>query len=326
MTELTDRYVFAATRFVADQDEREQLDRELRERIADTVDDHRSAGLGPDEAEVRALTELGDPLRLSAAYRERPMYLIGPRYYFAWQRVMVIVLATAPWVVGVIDLIVALSEGEPIGTVIAGTISTIVIVALHVAFWTTLGFAIAERATSPDDSPHLWTPDRLPQLPESNGRGKLGDLIASLVFLVIVAGLLVWQQFGSLVVVDGERIPVLEPALWRSWIPVMFLLLALEAVHAVWVYRTGWTWPAAIVNLPISLVWGALLGWLFASGRLLNPDFLDRVGLTPDIVDHSKPYVLAVLAIVIAWEIGDGLYKAYRQRPGAPDQRRTDRS
>ncbi|OUZ12898.1 hypothetical protein BHE97_00060 [Aeromicrobium sp. PE09-221] len=314
MTELTDRYVYAATRFVTDQDERVELDRELRERIADTVDGHRSAGLGPAEAEERALTELGDPLRVSAAYRERPMYLIGPRHYFAWQRVMVIVLATAPWIVGVIDLIVMISTREPVETVIAGTISTIVMVAVQAAFWITLGFAVAERVTTPADGDvDRWTPERLPQLPESTGRGKLSDLIASLVFLVIVAGLIVWQRFGSLVVVDGERMPVLDPALWDVWIPVMFLLLALEAVHAVWVYRTGWTWPAAIVNLPISLAWGALLGWLFVSGRLLNPDFLDRVGLSQGAIDRSQPYVLAVLAVIIAWELVDGFYKAYRR-------------
>ncbi len=314
MTELTDRYVYAATRFVADQDERDELDRELRERIADTVDHHRSAGLDRDEAERRTLTELGDPLRVSAAYRERPMYLIGPRYYFTWQRVMVIVLATAPWIVGAIDLIAMISTREPVETVIAGTISTIVMVALHAAFWITLGFAVAERVTAPADGEvHGWTPERLPQLPDSTARGKRGDLIASLAFLGIVAGLLVWQQFGSLVVLGGERVPVLDPSLWRLWIPVMFALLALEAAHAIWVYRSSWTWTAAIANVPISLAWGVLLGWLFVSDRLLHPDFLERVGATREMLDRAQPYVLAGLAIIIVWEIGDGLLKAYRR-------------
>ena len=315
MTELTDRYVYAATRFVADQDERDELDRELRERIADTIDHHRAAGRNPDEAEEHALTELGDPLRLSAAYRERPMYLIGPRYYFTWQRVMVIGLATAPWIIGLIDLITAISAREPVGTVIAGTISTIVIAALHVAFWTTLGFAVAERATAPDKDEHTWTPDRLPQLPADTARGKRSELIASLIFLGVVAGLLVWQQFGRLVVIDGEQVPVLEPDLWwHLWIPVMFVLLALEAAHAVWVFRSGWSWTAAVVNLPISLAWGALLGWLFVSDRLFNPVFLEHTGTTQAALDRWQPYLLVGLAIIIAWEIADAFYKAYRHR------------
>ena len=42
------------------------------------------------------LTELGDPDKLAAGYTDRPLYLIGPRYYLDWWRLLKLLLWIVP--------------------------------------------------------------------------------------------------------------------------------------------------------------------------------------------------------------------------------------
>lgn len=316
MSTLTDRYVHAATRFVTAEDERTELTLELRERIADTIDSLREGGLDEDDAERQALTELGDPLRLAAEYRSRPMHLIGPRYYFTWLRLLVTLLAIVPAIIGVIVALAAAGARESAGEIITSGLGAAVGVALQIAFWTTLVFAFIERAAPEGTKETEWTPDRLPELPTSGAARRRGDLIASLVFLVTMAVLLVWQHAGS-PFFDGEtRLPILGPDLWPVWGSALLALLALEAAHAVWVYVKGWTWAAAAVMTGLSLLFGAILIWLLATDRLFNPALADRLGWDPGWVDTATPFVVTIIVVIVAWESIDALLKAGRRGRG----------
>ena len=115
MSMLTDRYVHAATRFVQDGKEREELGLELRERIEDTITALVENGHDAEEAERKALTGLGDPLLLSAEYRQRPTYLIGPRYFYVYLRILLVAVCTAAPVVGIITALVRASDGGDVG-------------------------------------------------------------------------------------------------------------------------------------------------------------------------------------------------------------------
>lgn len=309
MSQLTDRYVHAATRFVTDDDERTELDLELRERIADTIDDLRARGLEESAAERQALTELGDPLRLAAEYRSRPMHLIGPRYYFIWLRLLVTLLAIVPAIIAVIDALAGAGAGESAANVLASAVATALSVAVHIAFWTTLVFALIERAAPDGTKETEWTPDRLPELPTSGAARERTDLIASLVFLVTMAVLLVWQPFF----VGGERLAVLDPDLWPWWGGALLALIALEAVQAVWVYLRGWTWPAAGATVALSVAFGAILIWLLTTDRLFNPAFIDHVGWNPGWIESATPFFVTVAVVIVAWESIDALVKAGRR-------------
>ena len=46
-------------------------------------------------AERAVLTDLGDPDKLAAGYTDRPLHLIGPRYYLDWWRLLKLLL----WIV-----------------------------------------------------------------------------------------------------------------------------------------------------------------------------------------------------------------------------------
>ena len=74
---LTDRYVSATVRSL-DDEQRAEVERELRTTIEDMIDGRLQAGApSRPDAEREVLVELGDPVRLAAGYSGRPLYLIG---------------------------------------------------------------------------------------------------------------------------------------------------------------------------------------------------------------------------------------------------------
>ena len=93
---LTDRYVTATVRDL-DDEQRAEVERELRTTIEDMIDGRLQAGApSRPEAERAVLAELGDPVRLAAGYSGRPLYLIGRGVYPQWRRVMTVLL-TRRW-------------------------------------------------------------------------------------------------------------------------------------------------------------------------------------------------------------------------------------
>src|SRR5688500_13664214 len=91
-TELTDRYIWAVTRSLPE-DQRREVGRELRASIEDAIETRLEAGEAPKAAEINVLQELGDPARLAGQYAERPAWLIGPKYYYDWMRLLKLLFA-----------------------------------------------------------------------------------------------------------------------------------------------------------------------------------------------------------------------------------------
>ncbi|MFF2389794.1 permease prefix domain 1-containing protein [Agromyces sp. NPDC058104] len=318
MTELTDRYLFAATRTLPAA-QREELSRDLAERVADTIDARIASGAStPETAEHDALVELGNPSVLAASYSDRPLVLIGPRYFLVWRRLLVFLESFVPATVAAaaaLGLVISGGGWEVIGAAIGIGLS----VAVHLAFWLTLVFALIERyepaAAGAADDVLGWTPDQLPQLPEVRRPHRRSDLVASLVWLAIAAVFLVWQQFG-IVWIGGERsaVPLLAPELWSFWLPYLLVLIALEAAFAAWIYRADWNWANAIVNVVLNAAFAIPVIWLFVEGMLLSPEFL---ALVDPHLDADAERVLSVLfiggvAAICTWDAIDGIVKAAR--------------
>jgi hypothetical protein len=316
---LTDRYVYAASRDLPEA-QRAEFARELRERIADEVDARLAAGddTTPAAAEDAVLRELGDPSVLAAAYVDRPLQLIGPRYFLTWKRLLTLLYAIVlPVTAGAVLLAQLLSGAEP-GEVAAGVVGTVLGLIVHLAFWVTLVFAILERSPG-TQAIERWTPAQLPQVHDAGRAGRLGDLIASLVFLTLFAVLILWQQVSPpFFAGPGEAIPVLDPELWSFWLPYFLVLIVLEMLFAVAIYLRGWTWPLAIANLVLNVAFTVPALWLLATGQLFNPAFLDAVGWPWGEASGVTTTVLVVLFIGIAvWDVIDGVIKTVRGRGGS---------
>ncbi|WP_157210186.1 permease prefix domain 1-containing protein [Nocardioides aequoreus] len=306
---LTERYVHAVTRRLPE-DQRDDVARELRATVADRADSLHDAGATDDEAERAAVTELGDPDRLAADYRGSAQQLIGPALYPAWARMLRILLLVVVPIVVVVVTVVDLLDGADAGSLIGGAVTTALGVGVQLAFWVTLVYALLDRTLSRAEAEQAcggpWSPDDLP--PVRTSRGSVGDLAASLAFYALVAGALVWQQLRP--PVDGH--PLIDPALWSFWIPVLLVALAGEAAYEVWKWRTGWTRRTALLNLVPTTLFALPLAYLAWSERLLDPDAVAAIQQGWPDFDPGVAHlvVLAVCVVVWVWDVVDGFRRA----------------
>lgn len=310
---LTDRYIDAAMRTVPET-QRADLAAELRASIDDQIEARVDAGEPRDHAERAVLTELGDPDKLAAGYTDRPLWLIGPRYYLDWWRLLKLLWAIViPCAVFGVSLAMVL-DGASFGEIMGAIWPLALTVAVHVGFWTTLVFFIVERSGGSEPLTGPWTPDSLPE-PRQRGAG-LSDMVASLVFLGLAAGAILWDLFIGFVPTE-PGLSFLDPGLWPAWILGLFALMALEAALAVAVYAVGrWTVGLAVANTVLNLAIAVPAIWLLMQGRLLNPDFFPTI-IGPEgaevgaIVATVTGFGIAAIAI---WDTVDAFLKAHRSR------------
>jgi hypothetical protein len=311
---LTDRYVDAAMRSVPEK-QRDDLSAELRASIDDQIDARVDAGERHEAAERAVLTELGDPDKLAAGYLERPLWLVGPRYYLDWWRLLKLLWAIVPACAAFGVALGQTLAGAPLGAIIGSTIGVVVSVIVHVAFWVTIVFVILERTGHETMDQSAWTPDRLPE-PKASG-AKLSDLVATLVFLAIGAGFVLWDHFIGWPVGDGRMTSFLDPGLWPWWITGLFVLMAAEAALAVTVYARGrWTTGLAYLNLVLDVAIALPALWLISQGLFLNPELLPTVD--PDDGAQVTGILNVILGFVFAgiavWDSIDAFLKAHRAR------------
>ncbi|MEW1960920.1 permease prefix domain 1-containing protein [Microbacterium sp. NPDC077644] len=327
---LTDRYIGAVTKSLAPAAQ-EDVRTELEASIGDAVEARVEQGESREDAERAVVTDLGDPAALAAGYADRPLHLIGPTYYLTWWRLLKLLL----WIVPACAMVgVAIANGiadKPIGEIIGQVAVVGIGTIVHVAFWTTLVFFILERTGA--DAGTTWTVDDLPE-PQESGAGR-GDLIASLVFLGLAAGALLWDRFVGFVLFASDSVdvgvglgsqtssmPILNPDLWPWWITATMVLIGAEALLAIAVYaRRGWNSALAVLNTVLAIVFAAGAVHLVVTGQLVNPEFL-AVTLYRDDVPSDVGQILSVLLVVVIvgigiWDIIDGWIKTRRAQRGA---------
>jgi len=316
---LTDRYVWAVLKSLPEP-KRGDIERELRASIGDDIDARVVAGEESAAAERAVLLELGEPMKLAAGYTGRTLSLIGPELYADYVRLLKVLYAIVlPIAVTAYFVIQALTGATP-GALVGGTIGMAISLIVHLAFWTTLMFVLVERAApgrvgAQKGAYTPFDPDLLPSLPVGNGAGR-SDLVASLVFLLLVSVALVWQQLSSIIRdAGGSPIPLIDPALWSFWLPYLLVMIVAAAVFAIVLYRVGrWTWTLVAANAMISIATTVPLAALIWTGNFLNPEFTARVGWGDVFAEGSPGAVMCSIAIVAItlWAFVDGAVKAVR--------------
>lgn len=315
-TTLTSRYIDATVRSLPEEaqaDVRPELEASIAEAIEARVDQ----GEPREQAERDVLTELGDPAVLAAGYADRPLHLIGPRYYLAWARLLRLLLIIVPLCVAGGSVLGHLLAGAGPGTIAGQAALAVMMAVLHVAFWVTLVFVVLERTGA--DLGLRWSVDELPEGRQS-GTGR-GDLIVSLVFLAFLAVALGWDGVRGFVPSDGEALSILHPELWPWWIAGLYGLMVFEAAVAVGVHLRGrWTATLAILNALLAGLFAAWVLSLLVAGELVNPQLVTL--LAENDVDGETLRVLAVLlgcgtAALAIWDAIDGALKWRRDRRAA---------
>ena len=317
---LTDRYVDAVIRTIGEK-QREDVAAELRASIADQIEARIDDGETPEDAERAVLTALGDPDELAAGYSDRQLFLIGPRYYLTWWRLLKLLLWIVPVCVAFAVALGQVLSGAGVGEVIGSVWGITLSVVAHVAFWTTLVFAILDRTTSPADAGITeWSLDRLP-VPRPKGAG-LADMLASVIMSLLLIGVVLWDVIAGAAYIDGAGydgvwMHVLDPGLWPGWILALIALQALEVALAVTVYvRQGWSYRLATANAVLALAYAAGTLWLIASDALINPELIAALtALGGEDLDVVIPALIGFFTVGIAvWDVIDGFLKARSTR------------
>lgn len=318
-TTLTDRYVWTVTRHLSG-DIGPDVARELRATIADAVDARLEQGDDPAAAEDAVLSELGDPDVLARTYGGRPAYLIGPGVYPDWLRLMrVLPVVVLPLVLvgSFVAKVAATDEGW--GHILLDSFLLVLSVAVHLAFWVTLTFAIVEwsRPETERDRPlSPWRPDQLTTEVPWRSVG-LGETVASAGFSLAVAALVAWQFAG----VSGDAVQVLNPDVDLIWKATLVGLFVLDAGLALLVWRVGrWTPTLAAVNVASNAASAILLLWLLARDELLTdlPAVLgEQFGWSTDWTVPSA-LVAAVIVVITLWDGIESVVKARRSVTARP--------
>jgi hypothetical protein len=312
-TTLTDRYIDAILRRVPSR-QRPDIERELRASIADAVDDRLQAGADPAEAEAAVLTDLGDPARLAASYADRPLHLIGPAHFLDYTRLLGTLLITVvPIVATVVGLLRAL-DGDSASAIAGDAIGSALTAGFHVAFWTTLVFAILERVPSLKPLPiPKWTPAALPE--PVGRRSRYAELIAGTVAMVLFTTfILISPVLRIQTDADGDPIGAIDPWLWDTGL--IYVFVGLLIVSLGFNFATYYARPSVpvVVGRAISdIATGLTLIWFAANDHVLNPAFVEAAGWPSDVPKWTNGAIVAACIASLLSTVITAV-RDYRQR------------
>jgi hypothetical protein len=325
--ELIELYIQEVTRRLPEKN-RADIALELQSTIEDMLPEDYT------EQDVKTvLLKLGDPVTLASGYRDRPMHLIGPRYYDVYISLLKMILPIA----AVISLIALVGDNpfrdtgntvmEAILKIIGKGISGIISTGIQVFFWLTLSFAILERLdTSKDQSPVTkdlkpWTPENLKDIPNISKKKAVTmvEVFASLLGLSVFAALyfnaanllgVYEKRNGSLIFVTPS---FNQDVLNSYWLLVSCVIIigVLLAIYKLFLGR--WTLKLAFFHAIYQLLYTLAFIIIISNPDLLNPEFLayQRTLFSIDEWKSSIYWGLILISIIFAaYDTYQGFRKA----------------
>ncbi|MCY9005962.1 HAAS signaling domain-containing protein [Peribacillus frigoritolerans] len=325
--ELIELYIQEVTRRLPEKN-RADIALELQSTIEDMLPDDHS------EQDVKAvLLKLGDPVTLASGYRDRPMHLIGPRYYDVYISLLKMILPIA----AVISLIALVGDNsfrdtgntvmEAILKIIGKGISGIISTGIQVFFWLTLSFAILERLeTSKDQSPVTkdlkpWTPENLKDIPNISKKKAVPmiEVFASLLGLSVFAALyfnaanllgVYEKRNGSLIFVTPS---FNQDVLNSYWLLVSCVIIIGVLLTIYKLFLGRWTLKLAFFHAIYQLLYTLAFIIIISNPDLLNPEFLayQRTLFSIDEWKSSIYWGLILISIIFAaYDTYQGFRKA----------------
>lgn len=262
---------------------------ELRSTIEDMLPDHYNE---QDVKEV--LNLLGNPVTLANGYKDRPMHLIGPRYFDVYMSLLKMVVPIASMIAVIVmitEYFVGYSGEEAILNVvlsmIGNGIATIIEVGIQVFFWITLTFAIIERFDKDKEQQPLtsslekWTADDLKKIayiPKKKAISKF-EVFGSLMWTAIWATLYFYaNQLVGVYEGSGDRLEFVIPALNQevllNYWPLVVGIIGFEVMLALYkLFKAQWTKRMAVSNAILQVISTMVFIIILVNPNLMNPEF-----------------------------------------------------
>ncbi|UOB76635.1 hypothetical protein MQW34_14125 [Bacillus sp. ZJS3] len=272
---------------------RDDIILELRSTIEDMLPDDYN-----EDDEKRVLEKLGSPVSLANGYLDRPMHLIGPRYFDVYTTLLKMIIPIA----AVIALIAMVAEnfvgydGEQavlnvILNVIGKGIGEIIEVGFHVFFWLTLVFAILERTDKDKGTQPLttslkkWTPDDLKNtsyVPKKKSISKF-EVFGGLMWTAIWATLYFYANHLVGVYNATESglkfvAPTFNQDVLLQYWPIVVIVIMFEIGISLYKLVQGqWTKKLAIGNAILQIVGTIVFIVIVVNPHLFNEGFITYV-------------------------------------------------
>lgn len=255
MTNLVERYVYQVGQYVP-QDEREEIQNELRSLIQDQLDD-RYKGSPTEDDIVELLEEFGDPRKMAASYSSE-QYLIGPDLYPTMMRVLYRGWLWIPAIVVVVRVLLAFLSAEP-GTLIGLFLETAFTVVQAVFVFSgivVLIFAILQHSGEDlEEAKESFNPLDLPPVdePATVDRGEVAFGIAFNTFVTFV--FIYFLRVGGLTLRFNLAEPVAVLPVPTSWLVVLIGTFLVTILISILALRRGrWSISMLLTKLVVDVV------------------------------------------------------------------------
>ncbi|MGA5660646.1 HAAS signaling domain-containing protein [Bacillus bombysepticus] len=310
---------------------REDITLELRSTIDDMLPEDYN------EKDVKSVLEkLGSPVSLANGYLDRPMHLIGPRYFDVYTTLLKMIIPIA----AVIALISMVAENfigysgdqavlNVIFQLIGKGIGGIFEVGLHVFFWLTLVFVILERTDTDKGIEPLttslkkWTPDDLKNIsyiPKKKAISKFevfGGLMWTAVWatLYFYANHLVGVYNGT---ANGLKFvsPTFNQDVLLQYWPIVVIMIVFEICISLYKLVQGqWTQRLAIGNAILQVAGTIVFIVIVVNPHVFNAGFITYLANAFTIsLEGFKTWLvgggIVIYTLSAAINIFDGFRKA----------------
>ncbi|HDR8485226.1 TPA: hypothetical protein QC445_002014 [Bacillus cereus] len=269
---------------------REDIILELRSTIEDMLPDDYN-----EDDEKRVLEKLGSPVALANGYLDRPMHLIGPRYFDVYMTLLKMILPIAV-VIALISMVaenfISYSGDQAVLNVILKLIGegigSTFEVGFQVFFWLTVVFAVIERTDKEKDPQPLttslkkWTPDDLKNIayiPKKKAISKF-EVFGGLMWTAIWATLYFYANHLVGVYNGTENglkfvSPTFNQDVLLQYWPIVVIMIVFEIGISLYKLVHGkWTQRLAIGNAILQVAGTIVFIVIVVNPHLFNTGFI----------------------------------------------------
>jgi hypothetical protein len=287
--DLIEIYIQEVTRRLPEKN-REDIALELRSTIEDMLPEDYQ------EEDVRkALENLGSPAKLAYGYMDRPMHLIGPRYFDIYVSLLKMILPIAVTIslIAIIAKFITGYNGEEavlniVFEIIGFGISSIIEVAIQTFFWLTIVFAIIDRVDHSKGTEPLtqglkkWTADDLKNItyiPKKKAITKV-EVFGGLLWTAIWATVYFYADHLFGVYEGGSRdlnfvTPALNQDVLLQYWPIILAVVVLEVGLSIYkLIKKQWTRGLAIYNSVLQVIVSVVFVLIVTNPNLFKYEFV----------------------------------------------------
>lgn len=296
MNELIDRYAYEVGRRLPAK-QRDDIGKELRSLLQDALE-ARCGGAEPTRDDVRAvLVAFGSPDIVADRYAPGRRQVIGPRHYDLYWLILRIVAAASA--LGLLVSAIVGAVFDPAGGAEAfsrfGRFAAELVNTLFAAVGSvTIIFFLIDRFTAQKPSAAAFDPEKLPPVPQTGTKPKIGEEIAAIVFIVLA--LVLFNYYPGLFSFFNKD----AQGVWRSY--PLFTEQALKTYLPLW--NIGW---AVSLTLHVALLtygrWRRAIYAAFAGSELYTIAVAAVMLTGPALISSAGISGLSAVADIVNTQI-----------------------